>query len=258
MSDTTATFTDFGVAEDLAAELRSRGIVHPFPIQELTLPLGLKGHDIIGQARTGTGKTLGFGLPLLQRIDTDRAQTQALVIVPTRELRIQVADDLTVGAGRGVTSIAVYGGVGYDEQIEALTAASTSSWARPAALWTCSGAATSTSPRSAGWSSTRPTRCSTWASCPTSNACWPPCRRTATRCCSRPPCRPRSSSSPAATRTTRSSWAPTVALETAPTVDQYFFLVFRMDKPRLLARILRPDDRGSALVFSGPRGWATG
>ena len=121
MSDTTATFTDFGVEEVLANALRSKGIIHPFPIQELTLPMALKGADLIGQARTGTGKTLAFGLPLLQRVDPDLKKTQALVIVPTRELCLQVADDLTVGASRGVTSIAIYGGVGYDEQIEALT-----------------------------------------------------------------------------------------------------------------------------------------
>ncbi len=120
MTDTT-TFTDLGVEAGLADALKSKGIVHPFPIQELTLPMALKGADLIGQARTGTGKTLAFGLPLLQRVDPNLKKTQAVVIVPTRELCLQVADDLTVGAERGVTSIAIYGGVGYEEQIEALT-----------------------------------------------------------------------------------------------------------------------------------------
>ena len=121
LSETQATFTDFGVEEVLADALRAKGIIHPFPIQELTLPMALKGADLIGQARTGTGKTLAFGLPLLQRIDPSLKKTQALVIVPTRELCLQVADDLTVGADRGVSSIAIYGGVGYEEPIEALT-----------------------------------------------------------------------------------------------------------------------------------------
>ncbi|MFU8841764.1 MAG: DEAD/DEAH box helicase, partial [Nitriliruptoraceae bacterium] len=117
----TKTFRDLGVHEALCAALDAQGITHPFPIQELTLPLALDGHDLIGQARTGTGKTLAFGLPLLQRLDASRAQTQALVIVPTRELCLQVYEDLKVGAGLGLTSISVYGGVGYDEQIDALT-----------------------------------------------------------------------------------------------------------------------------------------
>ncbi len=63
------TFHDTGVDGRLADALADKGIAHPFPIQELTLPMALKGADIIGQARTGTGKTLGFGLPLLQRVD---------------------------------------------------------------------------------------------------------------------------------------------------------------------------------------------
>ena len=80
------------------------GITHPFPIQAMTLPVALAGHDIIGQAKTGTGKTLGFGIPLLQRVvapgedgfDALEApgKPQALVVVPTRELAVQVAGDL--------------------------------------------------------------------------------------------------------------------------------------------------------------------
>ncbi|MBW3659561.1 MAG: DEAD/DEAH box helicase, partial [Actinobacteria bacterium] len=111
-----------GVDGDIADALAAKGITRPFPIQELTLPMALKGADVIGQARTGTGKTLGFGLPLLQRIDTSSKRTQALVIVPTRELCIQVANDLEIGSARGVTSIAVYGGVPIEPQTDALVA----------------------------------------------------------------------------------------------------------------------------------------
>jgi superfamily II DNA/RNA helicase len=116
----TKTFRDLGVDAALCDALAAQGITHPFPIQELTLPLALDGHDLIGQARTGTGKTLGFGLPLLQRLDADRGETQALVVVPTRELCLQVYEDLKIGSTLGLSSIAVYGGVGYDEQIDAL------------------------------------------------------------------------------------------------------------------------------------------
>jgi superfamily II DNA/RNA helicase len=117
----TKTFRDLGVDGALCDALEAQGITHPFPIQELTLPIALQGHDLIGQARTGTGKTLAFGLPLLQRLDPSRAVTQALVIVPTRELCLQVYEDLSIGRAKGLTSISVYGGVGYDEQIDALT-----------------------------------------------------------------------------------------------------------------------------------------
>ncbi len=87
----------------------------PFPIQELTLPVATKGHDVIGQARTGTGKTLAFALALLGRV-TPGGGTQALVIVPTRELCIQVAEEMQIGKALGLRTIAVYGGVGYEEQ----------------------------------------------------------------------------------------------------------------------------------------------
>ena len=62
------TFADFGVHPDIVAALADAGIVHPFPIQSMTLPVALGGHDIIGQAKTGTGKTLGFGVPMIQRV----------------------------------------------------------------------------------------------------------------------------------------------------------------------------------------------
>jgi superfamily II DNA/RNA helicase len=85
------------------------------------VPIGLSGHDIIGQARTGTGKTLAFGIPLLQRIEHGGKKPQALVIVPTRELATQVTDDLIVAGGKlGSRVLAVYGGRAYEPQIDAL------------------------------------------------------------------------------------------------------------------------------------------
>src|SRR5690625_1754408 len=68
MAETEADFADLGVAGPIVASLAAAGITHPFPIQALTLPVALSGADIIGQAKTGTGKTLGFGIPLLQRV----------------------------------------------------------------------------------------------------------------------------------------------------------------------------------------------
>ncbi len=127
----TRTFSDFAVRDDIVEALNRVGITTPFPIQAMTLPVALDGHDIIGQAKTGTGKTLGFGLPLLQRsiapgedgFDALAApgKPQALVVVPTRELAVQVAGDLeTASTLRATRVLTVYGGRAYEPQVEAL------------------------------------------------------------------------------------------------------------------------------------------
>jgi superfamily II DNA/RNA helicase len=126
-----STFTDLGVLPEIADALGSVGITAPFPIQEMTLPIALMGTDLIGQARTGTGKTLAFAIPVLQRIvaphDPDYSELvapgkpQALVVCPTRELALQVSGDVKVaGAERSTRALTVYGGVGYDEQLTTL------------------------------------------------------------------------------------------------------------------------------------------
>nr|WP_239079026.1 DEAD/DEAH box helicase [Cellulomonas marina] len=126
-----ASFADFDVRPEIVAALADAGITRPFPIQAMTLPVALAGHDIIGQAKTGTGKTLGFGVPLLHRVVApgedgyDRlpapGKPQALVVVPTRELAVQVAGDLaTASSRRSVRVVQVYGGRAYEPQIEAL------------------------------------------------------------------------------------------------------------------------------------------
>jgi len=104
--------------------LATKGIIEPFPIQEQTIPMGLAGQDIIGQAKTGTGKTLGFGLPLLQSLGTNpEPGVQALVVVPTRELCVQVAEDLVLAASNRATQVAaIYGGKAYEGQVEELKA----------------------------------------------------------------------------------------------------------------------------------------
>jgi superfamily II DNA/RNA helicase len=117
-------FRDFGISEAICSGLEAAGIVATFPIQALTLPLALRGQDIIGQARTGTGKTLAFGIPLLQLIEEGAtAGVRALVVVPTRELAIQVADDLrTAAVNLPARVLTVYGGRAYEPQIDALRA----------------------------------------------------------------------------------------------------------------------------------------
>src|SRR5438132_324454 len=118
-------FRDFDISEAISSGLEAAGIFTTFPIQALTLPLALGGQDIIGQARTGTGKTLAFGIPLLHLIEEhgQSRKPQALVVVPTRELAIQVADDLrTAAVNLRVRVLTVYGGRAYEPQIDALTA----------------------------------------------------------------------------------------------------------------------------------------
>ena len=133
MTDTQQTFADFGVADPIVEALSDAGITSPFPIQAMTLPVALSGADIIGQAKTGTGKTLGFGIPLLQRViapgEPDAPQSQgrapqALVVVPTRELAQQVAEDLIIASRKrtGLKIITIYGGKAFEPQIDALAA----------------------------------------------------------------------------------------------------------------------------------------
>jgi superfamily II DNA/RNA helicase len=118
------TFTELGVDQDLADALETHGITEAFPIQEQTIPLALSGQDIIGQAKTGTGKTFGFGLPLLQRLGESPAPgVQALVVVPTRELAVQVFEDLVLAAkNRDTKIVPIYGGKAYEGQIDQLKA----------------------------------------------------------------------------------------------------------------------------------------
>lgn len=131
-----STFADLGVRDEIVQALKEKGIEHPFAIQELTLPLALTGDDLIGQARTGMGKTFAFGVPLLQRITTlgdDRPLSgipRALIVVPTRELCLQVYNDLSTAAkylktaddDRKLSVVSIYGGRPYEPQIEALRA----------------------------------------------------------------------------------------------------------------------------------------
>ena len=119
------TFAELGARPETVTALSAMGIERAFAIQEYALPIGLRGGDMIGQAPTGTGKTLGFGVPLLDRLlsreEGADGTPQALVVVPTRELGLQVAKDLA-GAGRtrGIRVLPIYGGVAYEPQVDAL------------------------------------------------------------------------------------------------------------------------------------------
>ncbi|MEH1099948.1 DEAD/DEAH box helicase [Micromonospora sp. CPCC 205561] len=119
------TFAELGARQETVDALAAAGITRAFAIQEYAIPIALRGIDMIGQAPTGTGKTLGFGVPLLERVfapgEGSDGVPQALVVVPTRELGIQVAKDLAAaGRTRGVRVLPIYGGVAYEPQIDAL------------------------------------------------------------------------------------------------------------------------------------------
>ncbi len=105
------TFAELGLSEQTLHALRDVGYESPSPIQEQAIPPLLEGRDVIGQAQTGTGKTAAFGLPIVQYIDPEVREVQALVLTPTRELCIQVTQALrTYGAHSGVDVVAVFGG----------------------------------------------------------------------------------------------------------------------------------------------------
>ena len=145
---TTTAFSDLGLGSALLRALADVGYESPSPIQAATIPPLLAGRDVLGQAQTGTGKTAAFALPILARIDPAQTKPQALVLAPTRELAIQVAEAFQKYAANlpGFHVLPIYGGQSYGAAAAARSsAACTSSSARPAASsttwtaarWTC-------------------------------------------------------------------------------------------------------------------------
>ena len=121
-STTPASFTDLGLPDALLQTLASVGYESPSPIQAATIPPLLEGRDVLGQAQTGTGKTAAFALPILARLEMNRAKPQALVLAPTRELAIQVAEAFQRYAQQmpGFHVLPIYGGQGYGAQLHGL------------------------------------------------------------------------------------------------------------------------------------------
>lgn len=114
-------FDEFHLSEAVHRSLSKMGFTEPTPIQALALPTALKGHDIIGQAQTGTGKTVAFGIPIIEQCHAGSNQVQAIVIAPTRELASQVSEELNrVGEFKGIRSMPVYGGQDIHRQIHGL------------------------------------------------------------------------------------------------------------------------------------------
>jgi len=115
------TFNELGISAPIMKAIEKMGFEEATPIQAETIPLGRKGYDLIGQAQTGTGKTTAFGVPMIEKADENLRKIQGLVVAPTRELAIQVAEELNrLGKFKRVRSLAVFGGQQMDRQIRAL------------------------------------------------------------------------------------------------------------------------------------------
>nr|WP_275695659.1 DEAD/DEAH box helicase [Fredinandcohnia sp. SECRCQ15] len=116
-----ATFKDLGIGQDLMRSISKMGFEEATPIQSQTIPLALEGNDVIGQAQTGTGKTAAFGIPLIEKIDVKSDNVQGIVIAPTRELAIQVSEELNkIGQFNRIRILPIYGGQDISRQIRSL------------------------------------------------------------------------------------------------------------------------------------------
>ena len=115
-----AKFDTLNVQADILKNVRALGFEEMMPIQEMAIPLALSGRDIIGQAKTGTGKTLAFAIPIIEKIRVAEKFVQAIVLTPTRELAIQVAAEFEKAGGRRIRVALMYGGASINPQIERL------------------------------------------------------------------------------------------------------------------------------------------
>ncbi|HZG73883.1 MAG TPA: DEAD/DEAH box helicase [Chondromyces sp.] len=114
-------FEEMGISEPIKRAITDMGFEEASPIQEKAIPIALTGRDIIGQAQTGTGKTAAFSIPILEKVDTSKKFVQAIVIAPTRELAIQVSEEINrLSKYMGITALPIYGGQSIDRQIKAL------------------------------------------------------------------------------------------------------------------------------------------
>jgi len=116
------TFPELGIAPELLEAVKSLGFEQPSPIQAEAIPVALSGRDVVGQSQTGSGKTMAFGIPVVQGVDGSKRHVQALILCPTRELAMQVCAEIHKLASfkEGVRATPVYGGASYDRQIRAL------------------------------------------------------------------------------------------------------------------------------------------
>jgi len=119
------TFPELGIAPELLDAVKSLGFEQPSPIQAEAIPVALTGRDVVGQSQTGSGKTMAFGIPVVQRVDPTQRNVQALILCPTRELAMQVCAEIhKLATFKDIRATPVYGGASYDRQIRALQSGS--------------------------------------------------------------------------------------------------------------------------------------
>ncbi len=165
----TKRFQDFGLRAELLQVLEEVGSSTPTPIQTKAIPVLLEGHDLIGVAETGTGKTLAFLLPMFHSFRSGEQDPQGLVICPTRELAIQVAGEaVRFGKPLGVRTVLAYGGTSSGDQKRGLAAGADLVVALRGDCWISSPRRGSPCAACAAWCSTKPIGCSTWGSSTTS------------------------------------------------------------------------------------------
>lgn len=183
------TFEELGVSEEIRRAIEELGFEHPMPVQEEVIPYLLGNrNDVIALAQTGTGKTAAFGIPVLQRTDSRVRQTQALILSPTRELCLQIADDLKDFAKYidGINIVPVYGGTSIENQIKSLRHGAQIIVATPGRLIDLMNRGVAKLDAVRNVVLDKPTKCSTWASLKASTRYSKACPKTATRCSSRP------------------------------------------------------------------------
>ncbi|WP_304528546.1 DEAD/DEAH box helicase [Salirhabdus sp. Marseille-P4669] len=114
-------FKDFDISEETLSALSAMGFETPSPIQAQAIPVALTGRDVIGQAQTGTGKTTAFGIPMIEKLKKDEKNIQGVILAPTRELAVQVAEELNrIGSKKNIFTLPIYGGQDINRQIRAL------------------------------------------------------------------------------------------------------------------------------------------
>ena len=184
-------FAGLGLKAATLQSLDAKGYKAPTDVQFETIPKALAGKDLVVQSRTGTGKTAAFGIPIVEKVDLAKAEPQAVVLAPTRELAIQVAQEVTeLGRAGRVKVEAIYGGDSHGPPARRHQGGAQVivGHARPRARPPAPGHA-EVRRACACWCSTKPTACSTWASRWRWARSWSTCRRSGRRCCSRRRCR---------------------------------------------------------------------
>ena len=243
------TFADLGVSEVVVSELAQREIETPFAVQQLVIPDVLAGHDVLAQSPTGSGKTLAFGVPMVERLKATDPRPSALVLAPTRELAIQIVEDLRpIAHARALSIAAVYGGAGIVKQAR-LAARAHILVATPGRLLDLIERRDVTLGASACSCSTRPTGCSTWASARSSTGSSKMTAPSARRCSSRRRSRARSARIAKAYTTNPRRHEHAHSDERKADVEHRFVPSRTRARSRALVGELAGASAGSTLVF---------